>query len=205
VSNALARKRKRMQPLGYTKDELLRMQRYAKTQSNTNDLIEESFLNIRLISFQILHDKFGFGYKRLMKVEKIITEYLNTTAAGGLSTEQLQFYMREKCGIDAKAEANRVPFRESFSLVERKIAPGFMQTAGKFLAASICNYYALLGVCLKTGFNFSKRQVAETLEWIRYYINSLATGYETMTGIASVMEQECKYCDPRFIGKTYEV
>ena len=68
---------------------------------------------------------------------------------------------------------------------------------------SICA--ALLGVCLKTGFNFSKRQVAETLEWIRYYINSLATGYETMTGIASVMEQECKYCDPRFIGKTYEV
>lgn len=92
-----------------------------------------------------------------------------------------------------------------FPWIERKIAPGFMQTAGKFLAASICNYYALLGVCLKTGFNFSKRQVAETLEWIRYYINSLATGYETMTGIASVMEQECKYCDPRFIGKTYEV
>lgn len=115
-----------MQPLGYTKDELLRMQRYAKTQSNTNDLIEESFLNIRLISFQILHDKFGFGYKRLMKVEKIIKEYLNTTAAGGLSTEQLQFCMREKCGIDAKAEANRVPFRESFSLVERKVAPGSM-------------------------------------------------------------------------------
>ena len=74
------------------------------------------------------------------------------------------FYMREKCGIDAKAEANRIPFRESFSLVERKVAPGSMQTAGKFLAASICNYYALLGVCLKTGFNFSKRQVAETLE-----------------------------------------
>lgn len=87
MSNALARKRKRMQPLGYTKDELLRMQRYAKTESNTNDLIEESFLNIRLISFQILHDKFGFGYKRLMKVEKIITEYLNTTAASGLTTE----------------------------------------------------------------------------------------------------------------------
>lgn len=43
MSNALARKRKRMQPLGYTKDELLRMQRYAKTESNTNDLIEESF------------------------------------------------------------------------------------------------------------------------------------------------------------------
>lgn len=117
----MARKRKRMQPLGYTKDELLRMQRYAKTESNTNDLIEESFLNIRLISFQILHDKFGFGYKRLMKVEKIITEYLNTTAAGGLSTEQLQFYMREKCGIDAKAEANRVPFREGFPWSKGKL------------------------------------------------------------------------------------
>lgn len=54
-----------MQPLGYTKDELLRMQRYAKTQSNTNDLIEESFLNIRLISFRFFMTSFGFGYKRL--------------------------------------------------------------------------------------------------------------------------------------------
>ena len=112
-----------------------------------------------------------------MKVEKIITEYLNTTAAGGLSTEQLQFYMREKCGIDAKAEANRVPFRESFPWLKGENCLGFMQTAGKFLAASICNYYALLGVCLKTGFNFSKGR------WRRHWNGSDITSTALQQGM----------------------
>lgn len=205
MSNVLRRKSKKMQPLGYSERELAGIQNYAKNKRNTDFLIEESFLNLQLIAFQILHDKFGFGNRRIIKVENIISEYLKTTASGGLSTEQLQYFMKEKCGIDVKVEANKVPFRERFSIIERKVAASSMQSAGTYLAASICNYFSLIGVCLKKNFGFSKNKITEVFGWIRYYINSLATGYETLTGVASVLFYECNYSDQRYADKVYEI
>ena len=205
MSNALSRGKKKMRPLGYSKQELVSMQNYAKRKGNADSLIEESYFNIRLITYQILHDKFGFGLKRINRVEQVISKYLEDAGSGTLSTEELEHYLYIESGISARQEANKVPFRERFSLVERKVAPASMQAAGDFLLVSIYTHFALLGVCLKTKFKFSKRQISEVFGWIRYYINSLATGYETMLGVASVLACECKYYDPRFIGKTYEV
>lgn len=205
MSNALTRKKKKMQPVGFTKQELASMQNYARLKTNTDILIEDSYMNIRLIGYQILHDKFGFGQKRIIRVEQTIDEYLNSVSSGGMSTEELQYFMSEKCGIDVKDEANAVPFRERFALTSRKVAAQSMQSAGNYLLASICNYFSLLGVCLKTQFKFSTRQIKEVYGWIKYYINSLSSGYETMTGVASVLYYECKYCDSRYAGRVYEV
>lgn len=205
MSSVLNRKKKKMQPLGYSKQELVGIRDYARRQSSTDNLIKESYLNIRLISYQILHDKFGFGQKRIIRVEQTIDQYLNTVSDGGMSSEQLQYFLSEKCGINAKDEANKVPFRERFALISKKVSAQSMQSAGTYLVASICNYFSLLGVCLKTQFKFSAKQIKEVYEWIRYCIGSISMGYETMTGVASVLEWECKYIDKRFIGKTYEV
>ena len=174
MSNALARKKKRMQPLGYSKSELIGIQRHAKAQSNADYLIEESYYNVE-------------------------------NAKDGTTGEELGFYLKDKCKIDVRKETNKIPYRESFYLVERKIAPNCMIQANKFLLAQVFNYFAMLGVCLKTQFKFSGNQIRQVYERIRYLISCLATGYETMTGIASVLEWECKYIDKRFIGKTYEI
>ena len=201
MSSVLNRKKKKMHPLGYSKQELVSLQDYSRRKSNTDFLIEESFRNIRLISYQILHDKFGFGQKRIIRVEETVNKYLNTVSDGGISSDQLQYFMKEKCGIDVKDEANKVPFRESFSLIERKVSAQSMQSAGKFLLASICNYFSLLGVCLKTQFKFSAKQILEAYEWIRYYINTLSRVKQfdlTIKDIAETLKEECKYCDSRF-------
>ena len=205
MSSVLKRKKKKMQPLGYTKNELIGMQDYARRKSNTDKLIEESFKNIRLIAYQILHDKFGFGQKRIIRVENTIDEYLQSAESGGMSTDELQYFLKEKCGIDVKDEANRVPFRERFALTNYKINPDSRQSGGMYLLASICNYFSLLGVCLKAQFKFSARQIIEVYEWVRYYINSLALWNESggkrgecLKGIAEVLMDECKYCDSRF-------
>ena len=204
MSNALARRKKRMQPLGYSKSELIGIQKYAKAQSNADYLIEESYYNVRMMAYQALHDKFGFGHKRIIKVEQTIDAYMEN-AKDGTTGEELGFYLKDKCKIDVREETNKIPYRESFYLVERKIAPNCMIQANKFLLAQVFNYFAMLGVCLKTQFKFSANQIRQVYERIRYLINCLATGYETMTGIASVLEWECKYMDRRFIGKTYEI
>lgn len=203
MSSVLNRKKKKIQPLGYTKQELASIQDYSRRKSNTDFLIEESYKNIRLISYQILHDKFGFGQKRIIRVEQTIDKYLNTVSDGGMSTEQLQYFMKEKCGIDVKNEASKVPFRESFYLVNRKVAPSSMQSAGKYINASIINYFSLIGVCLKTQFKFSANQIIEAYEWIRYYINTFSRVSQfdvTIKDIAECLMYECKYCDSRFVG-----
>lgn len=204
MSNILARKKKKMQPLGYSKNELLGIQRQAKARSNTEYLIEESYYNVRMMAYQALHDKFGFGQKRIITVEQTIDTYVEN-AKGGTTGEELGFYLKDKCKIDVKEETNKIPYRDSFYLVGRKIAPNCMIQANKFILAQVFNYFAMLGVCLRTQFKFSANQINQVYEWVRFYINCLATGYETMTGIASVLEHECKYIDKRFIGKTYKV
>lgn len=123
---------------------------------NTESLIEESFYNLRLIAYQILHDKFGFGQKRIIKVETTIDEYMAQSTDSGV-TDKMFIYLKRKCDIDVKEEANKTPFRERFALTDRKIHPDSRQSAGTYLLASICNYFALLGVCLKTEFKFSAR------------------------------------------------
>lgn len=204
MSNALTRKKKKMQPLGYSREELKSMQIYSKAQSNANYLIEESYYNIRMMAYQALHDKFGFGQKRIVLVEQTIDTYVEN-AKDGTTAEELSFYLKDKCKIDVKEETNKIPYRESFYLVRRKVAPNCMVQANKFLLAQVFNYFSMLGVCLKTKFNFSGNQIRQVYGWIRYYINSISTGYETMLGVASVLEQECKYIDKRFIGKTYKI
>lgn len=205
MSNALARKKKRMQPLGYSKSELIGIQKYAKAQNNADYLITESYYNVRMMAYQALHDKFGFGQKRIIRVEQTIETYLGDAEKDGMSAEELGYFMKTKCGIDVREETNKIPYRESFYLVERKIAPSCMIQANKFLLAQVFNYFAMLGVCLKTKFKFSSNQIRQVYERIRYLINCIATGYETMTGVASVLEHECNYIDKRFIGRTYEI
>lgn len=203
MSSVLNRKKKKMQPLGYSKSELVKIQTYAKRQSNTDLLIEESLKNIRLIAYQILHDKFGFGNKRITRVDNTIEEYLKAAADGGMSTEQLQHFLKEKCDIDVKEEANIVPFRERFAITNYKINADSYQSAGMYLVASICNYFSLLGVCLKTQFKFSTRQIREAYEWIRYYINTLSRKEQFDLEIKDIAEsawEEFKYRDERFIG-----
>jgi hypothetical protein len=123
-------------------------------------------------------------------------------AEGGLHTDELLFFMKEKCDIDVKAEVNVVPFRERFSLTKYKIHADSQKSAGMYLLASICNYFALLGVCLKTQFKFSARQIREVYGWIRYYINTLSRPKQfelTIKDIAECLMDEVKYCDFRFV------
>lgn len=172
-----------------------------KRVSNTDKLIEESYYNIRLIAYQILHDKFGFGQKRIVRVENTIDAYLSAQEQGEFTFVGLEKLLKEKCKIDVKEESNIVPFRERFALTKYKISPESQQSAGMYLLASICNYFSLLGVCLKTQFKFSTRQIKEVYEWIRYYINTLWRQKQfdlTIDMIAHCLIEEVGYCDFRY-------
>lgn len=202
MSNALKRKKSRMEPLRYSKNELLRMQKYAREKENTDRLINEAYYNVRLIAYQLLHDDFGYGNKRINKVEQAIDQYLISAEKGELTQKKIQYVLKSQWNIDVLGTTDRIPFRQLFALVdEEKLS----QDAGMCILASIASYLALLGVCLKTKMKMSANSIRRLYDRILYYIDSIATGYETMLGVASVLYQECKYCDSRFVGQFYEI
>lgn len=202
MSNALKRKKSRMEPLRYSKNELLRMQKYAREKENTDRLINEAYYNVRLIAYQLLHDDFGYGNKRINKVEQAIDQYLISAEKSELTQKKIQYVLKSQWNIDVLGTTDRIPFRQLFALVdEEKLS----QDAGMCILASIASYLALLGVCLKTKMKMSANSIRRLYDRILYYIDSIATGYETMLGVASVLYQECKYCDSRFVGQFYEI
>ena len=146
MSNALSRKKKKMQPLGYSMNEILGIQQYAKVQNNTNYLIEQSFENIKIIAYQILHDKFGFGNKRIIRVENTINAYLDSVADVKLSTAELEYYMKTKLGncLKSQFKFSSRQIREVFEWIRYYIN----SLSGKYLdmvdVASVlyheCNY-----------------------------------------------------------------
>ena len=201
MSNELKRKGKKMQPVGYSKKEISSINKYSKERSRMNNTTYNAYLDVRLIAYQILHDKFGFGQKRIIQLDDTVNVYLEKNRTDkNMSTGALVCFLKEKAGIDIGKEVNRIPYRECVLLSgEQKPLPN----TGKLVAAAIYNYLALSCVALKTVFKFSTKKLSEYVEWIRYYINSLARRKQfdlTIKDIAIVLVDECKYCDERFAG-----
>ena len=181
------------------KKDMANIRAYTNNKRKTYALIEESYYNIRLIAYQVLHDKFGFGKKRIVRVENTVDAYMESE--DGLSTLELLLFMKEKYKIDIREEVNKVPFSERFALIRSKVAISERQYAESCISASARNYFATLGVCLKTQFKFSTRQIKEVYEWIRYYINTLSRQKQfdlTLIDIAECLIDEVGYCDFRY-------
>lgn len=201
MSNALSRKRKKMQPIGYKEEIHVFNQQAVRRMNYAKDLGDKTFSDTKLIAYQILHDKFGFGLKRIERLESSVETILKRKVP---YLDLVDYLEREK-GIDLSDVD--VPQRELLAFqnvtYNNYILP--LQNKINVIAGAVSDYIVLSVVALKEEFKFSKNQIREYVRWILYYINSLATGYETMLGVASVLACECKYYDPRFVGKTYEV
>jgi len=201
MSNALRKKSKKMQPKGFSKNTLTAMRDNARKVSNIEAIIEDSFQNTKLISYMILHDKYGFGHTRLLRVENIINNYLNTIADQKLTINHLDYYIYEKCRIEVKKEVNKIPFNESFSLTAKNIEASAKKLANMYIMAATYDFFVLIGTCLKSQFKFSTKQILEVYEWIRYYINTLSRFKQLdlkIEDIALCLAEECKYLDERF-------
>ena len=194
-------KKKKMDPAGYSRKTLKKMQDTARKANNTEEFFRETIKNIKLISYQILHDKFGFGQKRLVKLEKAMEDSVDVSK--GEAIKEMQEVLLKKYGIDTKEEANRVPFRERLYLVRCRIDAGSRASAGLWILDIISCYFGILGYCLKTEFKFSANQIRKAYRHIRDYINTLSRPKQfelTIDMIAECLMEEVKYCDSRFAG-----
>ena len=77
MSNALRRKSK---PQFFTKSDRNIIRNNQFERNNTANLVTKAYKDYMSIGYIILHDKFGFGKKRIIRLQNTVNQYLETAA-----------------------------------------------------------------------------------------------------------------------------
>lgn len=195
MSNALKRKKK---PTFYTKQELRIIRRNDFEMCNADKVISKSYKDFVVIGYIILHDKFGFGQARIIRLQDFLKSYLDEAASGGNTGKDLAVYLKDKYGIDTKAEVEQIPQRQLMVLYAKK---GFCieREAYRLSSASLFNYFALTLTILKKEFKLSVKQLQQFTDKFIDYIDTLANYKQfqlTVPIIAQSLADEIKFvCD----------
>lgn len=195
MSNALKRKKK---PTFYTKQEMRIIGRNDFEKRNADKVISKSYKDFVVIGYIILHDKFGFGQKRIVRLQELLKQYLDVASAGGENGKDLSVMLKQKYEIDVQEKVRSVPQRQLMILYAKK---GFCieREAYRLSSASLFNYFALTLTILKKEFKLSVKQLQQFTDKFIDYIDTLANYKQfqlTVPMIAETLADEIKFvCD----------
>lgn len=195
MSNALRRNKK---PTFYTKQEMRIIGRNDFEKRNADKVIAKSYKDFVVIGYIILHDKFGFGQKRIVRLQELLKQYLDVASSGGENGKDLSVMLKQKYEIDVQEKARSVSQRQLMILYAKK---GFCieREAYRLSSASLFNYFALTLTILKKEFKLSVKQLQEFSDKFIDYIDTLANYKQfqlTVPMIAETLADEIKFvCD----------
>lgn len=196
MSNALKRKSKKN--AFFTKQDTKIIGRNDFEKRNADRVVAKSYKEFVVIGYIVLHDKFGFGQKRIIRLQDFLKSYLDEASSGGNTGKDLAVYLKDKYGIDTKAEVEQIPQRQLMVLYAKK---GFCieREAYRLSSASMFNYLALTLAILKKEFKLSVKQLQQFLDKFVDYIDTLANYKQfslTVSMIAESLSNEIKFvCD----------
>lgn len=195
MSNALRRKKN---PIFYTKRESKIISRNDFEKRNADKVITKSYKDFVVIGYIVLHDKFGFGQTRIIRLQDFLKSYLDEASSGGKNGKDLAVYLKSKYEIDTKAEVGKIPQRQLMALYAKK---GFCieREAYRLSSASLFNYFALALTILKKEFKLSVKQLQQFTDKFIDYIDTLSNYKQfqlTVPMIAETLANEIKFvCD----------
>ncbi len=195
MSNALRRKKK---PTFYTKQEMRIIGQNDFEKRNADKVISKSYKEFVVIGYIILHDKFGFGQKRIVRLQELLKQYLDAASADGWNGKDLSVMLKQKYEIDVQEKVRSVSQRQLMILYVKK---GFCieREAYRLSSASLFNYFALTLTILKKEFKLSVKQLQQFTDKFIDYIDTLANYKQfqlTVPMIAQSLANEIKFvCD----------
>ena len=196
MSNALRRKSK---PQFFTKSDrnIIRNNQFGR--NNTANLVTKAYKDYMAIGYIILHDKFGFGQKRIVRLQNTVNQYLETAADDkNMNGTSLASMLEKKYKIYVNSEVNRVPQRQLMVLYAQK-GRVIEREAYKLSGAAMYNYFALTLTALKTQFKLTVKQLHEFLDKFIDYIDTLSNFSQyalTVPMIADSLAEEIGFvCD----------
>lgn len=196
MSNALRRKKK---PTFFTKKDTRIIGRNDFETRNTQRVVFKSYKDYLVIGYIILHDKFGFGQKRMARLEQTVNAYSEASVDDpNMKGTSLAFMLKDKYDLDVTSIVNRVPQSQLMRLYAWK-GHCVEREAYRLSSASMFNYLALTLTALKKMFKFTRGQLQEFADKFVDYIDALANYKQfqlTIPMIAESLAEEIKFvCD----------
>ena len=196
MSNALRRKKK---PTFFTKKDTRIIGRNDFETRNTQRVVFKSYKDYLVIGYIILHDKFGFGQKRMARLEQTVNAYSEASVDNpNMKGTSLAFMLKDKYDLDVTSIVNRVPQSQLMRLYAWK-GHCVEREAYRLSSASMFNYLALTLTALKKMFKFTRGQLQEFSDKFVDYIDTLANYKQfqlTVPMIAQSLADEIKFvCD----------
>ena len=163
--------------------------------------ILSAYYNSRIVSYLVLHDKFGFGEKRIQKLEQTVDKYLNEYEDEIYKTGFFEAEMKER-GIDVRSAVHEIPTRIRMMLtygsrIPKRITPQDATT----IRCSMQTFYAVTMYALNKDMKVSVAKLKEVyLRWMAFNFACLAEKNRLkIDDIVLTMAQECNYIDPRYV------
>lgn len=196
MSNALRRKKK---PTFFTKKDTRIIGRNDFESRNTERVVIKSYKDYLAIGYIVLHDEFGFGQKRMVRLEQTVNAYSEAAASDkNMGGKALAFALKEKYDLDVAEIVNRVPQSQLMKLYAWK-GHCVEREAYRLASASMFNYMALTLTALKTNLKLTRNQLQEFADKFIDYIDMLANYKQfqlTVPMIAETLADEIKFvCD----------
>lgn len=196
MSNALRKKKK---PTFFTKKDTRIIGRNDFESRNTERVVIKSYKDYLAIGYMVLHDEFGFGQKRVARLEQTVNAYSEAAASDkNMGEKALAFALKEKYDLDVAEIVNRVPQSQLMKLYAWK-GHCVEREAYRLASASMFNYMSLTMTALKTVFKFTRNQLMQFSDKFIDYIDTLANYKQfqlTAPMIAQSLADEIKFvCD----------
>lgn len=195
MSNALRRKKK---PMFYTKQEMKTIGRNDFEKRNADKVVTKSYKDFVTIGYIVLRDLFGFGQKRIIRLQEEMKARLETAADGGVNGAHVGVALKSKYGIDVDECVKRVPQRQLMILYAQK-GRCIEREAYRITCASMFNYLAFTLITLKQCFKLSVNQLQQFIDKFIEYIDVLSNYKQfqlTVPMIAQSLADEIKFvCD----------
>lgn len=195
MSNALRKKKKPMQPLGYSREELDAIHKTTKIQMEQRDIIGNVQFTLRNITFFLLYDRFQFGKVRLRNFAKGMAAYDNGCK---ISTEDVFKNisdLKEHTHIDLQECARKIPEKEKAKLAgaAQIKTPDQMHRMASGVRTGYQSYLAAVLTVLRKQYRFSEKKLKEFMDLLQDHINSFYLELFADDDLIEVLSDEIGY------------
>lgn len=196
MSNALRKKKK---PTFFTRKDTMIIGRNGFESRNTERVVIKSYKDYLAIGYMVLHDEFGFGQKRMARIERTVNAYSEAAAEDkNMNGVSLAYALKEKYEVNVKEIVNSVPQSQLMKLYAWR-GHCVVREAYRLSSASLFNYFALTLTILKKEFKITAKQLQYFTDKFIDYIDTLANYKQfqlTVPMIAQSLADEIKFvCD----------
>lgn len=171
------------------------------SRNRANSTILDCYYNSRTLTYLILHDKFGYGQKRIVKLEQTVDKYLDDYQDGVYAPGYFENEMRKR-GLDVHEIVGSIPSRVKLFLTwgGEQRGSGVQLRDMRAINASLVTFLSIEMYALNKDMKISCVKLKdEYVKWFKFNVECLAEkGRLSMYDVVYALAKECKYLDNRY-------